>query len=94
MLRTIRSQGPRAAEFGLWLVMGRNGKDGGLDQVVNGLGYYAKKVGLSFLNRGEPSKVMRQSSIVLCFRNITKGPERRRMWGDSQETRGLGQCLL
>lgn len=44
--------------------MGRNGKNGGLDQVVYGLGYYAKEMGLFFLTGREPSKVMRQNSIV------------------------------
>ena len=30
-LRTIRSQGIKTAEFGMQLMIGRNGKNGGLD---------------------------------------------------------------
>lgn len=70
--QTIRSQGAKEAKFGMWQVTGRNGREGGWDQIVNGFGCCAREIGLFLLSSGEPSKVMRQSNIDICFRKITQ----------------------
>lgn len=70
----------------------------GWDQIVSGLGYYAKEIALFFPSSGEPSKVMRQRNIVtfvFCKDNAgTSEKDDMEREARDKETGRLGRCVL